>query len=510
VVLPNELHARATALIVRDPHLVVSAARSDALLGQALERASQPGSPAELRTRVELAFRAPDQLHVQLRTERDERSARALANAMVELVVEHANASIDQRSADRARAPALAQARTEHERIRGVLNAALTREGYPDLAGALAAARTRLELLERAADEATTRISNLPGKLVPPQGEGREQAPRPTQPELAAAQRSLSLLLAEHGQGHPRVQAARERLERLQGQSFESSSSAPRQRSASDALEAEARSLALRTAQQRAELAQLQQVSARIAPLVASEEHARARLHELEAEAHGPEVVRSSVLSRAELRVVDRRALRVISSLLTGLVALLSLAAFFALGALRGFRVCAPTELAYWLGVPVLASSVWPRRPEALESLVDELADPALDARGVVLVLPLTEAERPLAATLCVQLNARAQRHYRSTTGSRVTIAQPWLGELGSSRIKRAAEAADRVLWVVAADAHRGSQLRHCRALVGRHEGVAAVLVDSEPTLAPRVGNAGAFWGSHAPAQVGRVQASPR
>ncbi|MEY4513679.1 MAG: hypothetical protein RLZZ450_5801, partial [Pseudomonadota bacterium] len=110
--------------------------------------------------------------------------------------------------------------------------------------------------------------------------------------------------------------------------------------------------------------------------------------------------------------------------------------------------------------------------------------------------------------TLAAQLNARAQRHYRSLTGSRVTIAQNWQGELDSSRIKRAADVADRVLWVVAADAHRGEVLLRRRDVVTRTDRVAAVLVDAEPGLARTVGDSARFWVGR-PREVAKAPSAP-
>jgi hypothetical protein len=202
----------------------------------------------------------------------------------------------------------------------------------------------------------------------------------------------------------------------------------------------------------------------------------------------------------------------VLASLLAPLLALLILVVFLVARELTDLRVCEATELAHWLAVPVLTSTSWPRRNDALEALVDALADPALESLGTTLILPLSEIERPLAHTLTAQLNARAQRQYRSRTGSRVTIAQDWQGDLDSARIERAASAADRVLWVVAADAHRGEELATRRALVKRQDGVAAVLVDAQSATVRSVGAAREFWKARTaqPEPLATVEASPQ
>ena len=200
------------------------------------------------------------------------------------------------------------------------------------------------------------------------------------------------------------------------------------------------------------------------------------------------------MLQHAELTLLQPRGLRLLVSVLAPTIALLALALFFALRELPGLRIREATELSHWLSVPVLTSSAWPGRADALEALVDALADPALDALGTTLLLPLSELDRPLAATLVAQLNARAQRHFRSPTSSRITIAQDWQGELDSSRIRRASQVADRVLWVVAADVHNGSTLEARRSLVAPTGRVAAILVDDDSGSTRSVGSAESFW----------------
>jgi hypothetical protein len=508
VAIPNEIIARASARIARDPHIIVSRARSQDVLEEARKSSAHPESVSALRDRLRLHFRGPDALTVELFAPADEAQARRFVDALVAIYVDRANARVerDARELGRARDAELAALRAEHDVARAALASALTGEGYPDLGSALSAERLRLEALVREAEEAAAQAEASQGKLSTVQTVSRERPTQRARSELAEAQRTLSRLLAQYGQAnHPDVRAAQQALERLQAQTFEVTNAALKQRLEAQALTARARELAQRVAQHQAELDRLQRVGARVAPLVNAEARARDELRKREAEPLASGAARSEVTRRAEVYPHQRQTLRVLASLLAPLVALLSLLSFFALRQLRAFRVCAPSELAYWLDAPVLASSSWPRTQQALETLVDELADPALAARGIVLLLPLTELERPLATTLAAKLNARAQRQYRSTTGSRVTIAQPWIGELGSSRIRRAAEAADRVLWVVAADAHRGGEIRRSRELVGRREGVAAVLVDAEPSFGPRIGSAREFWSSRANVLTARV-----
>lgn len=498
--IPDRLVARAEARIARDPHLAVARVRSDELLSAAIARAEQDGSVVALRDQLRVEFTPPDRLRVVVHArEHDEAAARRVASALIELSVERANAATEDERSERARARTETQAReqAELERAQRALRERLASEGYPNLPEQLADARARAEHSDREAEAAAAEASAGQGSAAAVESVRRAPGSQRARAELADAQRALSLSLAQHGPDHPEVAAARQRLERLQGQTVELSNAALKERLASHAQASRARKLAQQAAQEHAELARLQQLRAALDPLFAAELAASERVRALALPARDLPAL-ASVVSRADVQLHGRGGLRVLASLLAPLVALISLLGLYTARELTGFRVCAPSELAYWLRLPVLASSPWPRRADALETLVDELADPALATRGVALILPFSELERPLAATLAVQLNARAQRQYRSTTGSRVTIAQSWIGELGSSRIQRAAAAADRVLWVVAADAHRGSALRAGGAVVARSPGVAAILVDAEPALGARSGDAKAFWSARA------------
>lgn len=509
--VPNVQLAEATAGIASEPHAVFERALQDDVLERARQRAGSALALTTLRERTRLGFEGHDRLHVQVRApEADLRSralgraaasasTRRLADALAETYVALANERLVQAASARRqqRERQREQAQAAEDSARGALAAALAGEGAPDLVGELATAHAELAALEAAASEAHVE-ANVDGERVTALHELAQDARRREQ-ALAQAQRELSRRLASGPQQAADVDALRARLRALQEQRLPLAPVGRLQVEAR-AQGVRARGLSQRAAQKRAELARLDAIAARVDPLRVRLGQTQAQLLELAAEARKDTsaLPRSQVLKHAELSTVEPRGLRLFVSLLAPAIAMLALALFYALRELPGLRVREATELAHWLGVPVLTSSAWPARSDALEALVDALADPAIDALGTTLLLPLTELERPLAATLVAQLNGRAQRHYRSPTGSRVTIAQDWQGELDSARIRRASEVADRVLWVVASDVHHGQTVAARRSLLGPGLRVAALLLDAEPgtvrSSAARTGSGQDFW----------------
>ena len=73
---------------------------------------------------------------------------------------------------------------------------------------------------------------------------------------------------------------------------------------------------------------------------------------------------------------------------------------------LRELDVQTPSEVAWWGRGPVLGTSVWPRHPAALGDFVDEMEDHGVHGAGRTLVVPASERERELAATLSMRLAA--------------------------------------------------------------------------------------------------------
>jgi hypothetical protein len=459
-VVPDLWLGRASARIGYEPHAVLSRANEAQLFAAAAAHAGT--NEAELRKQVKVTFGGRDRLTVEVRgadAERTRQLVQELASGYVTLANARAEAlHAGQRA---ARSAELSHARSARDQAQLALQRAMPIEHAED------EARLRAQLTELdAALQAATLAPTRPAPKI----------------DAAEAQRQLSRMLA-NGAGDEEVATIRAKIARAQrgGQSTP------------PALKA----LQSRIDTKRAELEKLTAASSELLPLREQLQAAEDQVSRLTARIDAePSSTHSALEGSAVVEPQSRRATRVLSSLLAPVIAVLLLIGVLVLRELTDLCVCEATEVAHWLAVPVLTSSAWPRRNDALESLVDALADPALESLGTTLILPLSELERPLAGTLTAQLNARAQRQYRSRTGSRVTIAQEWQGELDSSRIERAAQAADRVLWVVAADTHRGEALAARRVLVRRKGGVAAVLVDAEPVLVRSVGLAREFWRS--------------
>jgi uncharacterized protein involved in exopolysaccharide biosynthesis len=93
---------------------------------------------------------------------------------------------------------------------------------------------------------------------------------------------------------------------------------------------------------------------------------------------------------------------------------------------LRGLRVQTPVEVAWWGNGPVIGATTWPRDPRALIDLIADMDDHAPEARGTMLVVGSTEAERELAGEIAGQLN----HDWSSTT----LIDVPVIGSLPPPR----------------------------------------------------------------------------
>ncbi len=72
---------------------------------------------------------------------------------------------------------------------------------------------------------------------------------------------------------------------------------------------------------------------------------------------------------------------------------------------LRGFFVQTPAEVAWWGNGPVVGATKWPRDPSALVDLVADLDDCTPEARGTMLVVAASGADRDLAGEIATQIN---------------------------------------------------------------------------------------------------------
>ena len=72
---------------------------------------------------------------------------------------------------------------------------------------------------------------------------------------------------------------------------------------------------------------------------------------------------------------------------------------------LRGIAVHTAAEVAFWGNGPVIGTTKWPREPRALLDLIADLDDFAPDAKGTMLIVGGSDADRELATEIANQLN---------------------------------------------------------------------------------------------------------
>lgn len=426
-----------------------------------------------------------------------QQKALGLARSAGEQFIREANASLRRQRAAGDRA--YEQTRREVERARASLAIALAGDGIADLQADAIAIDTRIRDQEAArsallgeAVEAATRADVL--KAAASAGMGRRTAE-----ELATTQRALSVALAQETPDSAKLKELHERIQRLLARSSGPLRASVSQRAATRAHEVHVAQVDQELEGLRAERAKLLDARTRHGGLIANEERARARLSQNESNVRALALLdpQTRRLEQPRITRVEGRALRAAVAIVTPSLALFLTIMLILLNEVRDLRISSPGELAYWMRLPVIATSRWPGDPGRLEGLIDALSEDALEARGTTLVLAGSESEQPLASTIVAQLNARAQRHFRSATGARVTVAQAWQGELSGPHLRRATEAADRVLWVVSAGSHRGPELRVRRADIPRAAGVAALLVDApHRPMSGQIGDPQPFWAS--------------
>mgnify|MGYP001820104493 FL=1 len=281
----------------------------------------------------------------------------------------------------------------------------------------IAAQRALIEELEVARDE-------LPRQIVSSATRGAvSDAP------LARARAELAEARATLSERHPRVQALKGKVARLQAQrsgqrveTGEQTMMANPARTAVDRELATARA-ALAAAEERDAalrvlLADIQRETEALAP---EEGEARAVLGELEAAIarFGELTARGAALRDASLgpstgfRLLSAPTLpeesarsksHVMLLLAIPVLVVLVWAIVIVVRGLRTLQVEAPREVAWWGNGPVLGTSVWPRDPAALDAFVDELEDQGVYGAGRTLVVPATETEREIACSFAMRL----------------------------------------------------------------------------------------------------------
>ena len=369
--------------------------------------------------------------------------ARALTQALVDVFLarqlefnaERLEEEIDRtRSALRGAEEELVQARANYDAFRKT-------SGKPDLIKEQELLLSRVTELRSKADAEAVEVvaqnaqiaelekaqRELPKRIVE-----RAAAGSVVDAPLARARAELVTARATLSEAHPKVLALKERVARLEAQRKrggggpvgERTLTANPARAAVERQLATARAALAAAQEKEAALRALaEEVKAEADSLAPSEGEARelvgdlkltegrvaeltemlARLKDLaQNEATG-----FRILSEASLpELPDRSKVGILLLVALPILAML-IAALWLIGReLRDLDVQTPTEVAWWGRGPVLGTSVWPRNPAALGDFVDEMEDHGVHGAGRTLVVPASERERELAATLSMRLAA--------------------------------------------------------------------------------------------------------
>lgn len=546
-------------------------------LAEVRRRLKLPKTLPEIGGSVEVV--AEEGSNLVLVTARDGSPTRAarVANTLIEVFLESRRAYEAKRRRENVRVVGedLQRARRELEVARARYDAFRREHGITDLAidtqqaiDAAANLRAAAELAhaDALAEEARTKALRSEAKRLPratvretvaeaaPVAVAERERLRQARLDLAEAQSRL-------GPDHPSLQALEARVEVLQAEVARASAAAAEAPRATTVVvtpnaqweqiqgtvaDAEAqRQVALQRsrgyedlqAAARQRLRDLSAIEGEASELLAAKRVAEAHVLELaDLQSRAVDAARSpgtGLRFVARARPPDGPESRTQQRIIMAAIPLLALLVVLAIvigRTIGGLRVCAATELAYWGRGPVVGSTTWPREPESLYTLVEELDDMYPVSVGTTLVIGATpgedEAARHVAEVMAettVQRTApdddlppgeeepvaapesrTALARVRGETGLAVApssgdgrITKGWDGEPAGPNLRRAARLADRVLVLVRAGALTPPEVAAIRTRLGREDGIGYVIIDQEPDdaeLADRAGPVDEFW----------------
>lgn len=421
------------------PTAFIDSALVPSRLAEIRERLGWDISLEELGT--ELSAELQSETSVRLAASgRSAESTYALATTTLDLFLEHQTA-FNMKELERLTArnkASLARAKEQRQQAQSAFEEFREKSGRPDLLNEKAQLLSRAAELRARQDEAEVEIAAqqaLITELEQVQAELPRQvvssATRSSAIEgpLAQARSDLAEARATLSDQHPRVLALRERVARLKAQRGSGSSGITEQtlsmnpaRATVDQQLAGARA-ALAAAQERKSALEvlLADVKREATALSPEEGEARRILGDLSAAVARVEelVVREAQLRDAAFTPINRFKLlsppvlpehsqrsgkQVIAVALMPLIATLICALIMLIRNLSELTVRAPSEVAWWGNGPVLGTTIWPRRPDALQAFVDELEDQGMHAAGRTLVIPVTETEREHACSFALKL----------------------------------------------------------------------------------------------------------
>ncbi|WP_437681776.1 GumC family protein [Sorangium sp. So ce131] len=340
----------------------------------------------------------------------------------------------------------------------------------------------------------------------------------PDAQKLAQARTELVALKAQLSPDHPRVQALEAQVASLEQRVAESPppttagrivgrnpqwdtareglTHAAAQRDA--ALKKKATYAELTTAAQTmiAKLSQIEgEASALLSALHLAEQQLaerQERLARLEDAARSPNVG-FRVLSPARVPTLPVKSRRALVAIMAPILGLLAAAMAVLARAVWGLRAHVGTELAFWGRGPVVATSTWPRDPEALDDLVADLGDAWRGSSGTTLVAGFGEAEARHVGPLLERL-ARVPAAPGPSPGPQLRALEI---DQALPALRRAARRAARVLVLVEAGKRSGPDLVGLATRLGRSDGIGFVLLGIAPELVAlpdHIGDTRGFW----------------
>lgn len=524
---------------------------------------------------VAVQVTAEDRSSLVVVTARDTDPVRAanIANGMVEVFLARSRDAEAERRRQNVRLlqSDLDQARGVRDQASGRYDAFRRRHGIIDLSldtqraieqAASLRAAAELARADASGEQARADILRSQSRQLPRSTVHETPAAESSSPEreqLARARTELSEARARYSSEHPTVQLLEARVDTLQAEAARAASSATLpasnrvvvpsgryQAMQGTVLDAEAqRQVALERTRSYEELQlaaderlrQLGAVEGEASSLLADQRVAEAHVTDLETlQARAVDAARSP---SAGLRFVNRarspdspesRGRQRLAMVGLPAIALLFVLGAVVLRAMWGLRVHTPAELAYWSKGPVVGASSWPREPENLYALVEELDDLYPEATGTTLVVGATSAEREAARQVA---QGMAETSVEPIAGPRETwdaaepsIEQPesrtwlarvgqgelsvasrgplvprnvktWMGDVAGPALRQSARLADRVLVLVRAGTLTPAEVADVRTRLGREDGIGYLLVGVDPAdedLPDREGPVEAFW----------------
>jgi uncharacterized protein involved in exopolysaccharide biosynthesis len=528
------------------------------------------GIPIEtLQKQIEVHFNTQSNLVTVDATGPTARDATVLANTIVQVFLEQQTEIVRARAEDAQRAleKDIKVAQAKLEQARSAFDAFRAENGISNIEQETTTGIADIAKLRTDQQSTRTEIEGLKGSIANLQKQLRGEAPItsvPTQnPAQIEAEAKLAAARTRYSPGHPEIARLEAlvrglRATRVTGQGLNPIHQALSQQLATaqaSLVNAEQRLLGYETAIPAAEQrsSSLRAVQGQARGLQSEVELGERRLVDLQAQislardaARTPQVEWRVLTPAVEPEWPERSKRRWIVAGMPILGMIVALLALLIRPLLDG-KVYTAREAAYWANAPVLGSSTWPRNPEMLFTLADELSHHGALAPGYTLVVGASGREKAHAEELAYWLGgggAVADRKREPPSARvRVTAAPPggvhsagagsgsggaaatvlssealvpiqrqqsgaplalypqgthaWLGATDGPALRRAARMADRVIVLLTSGAEVFTEVAGLRTRLGRDGGVGIVMVglSSELLKLPdRTGEVESFW----------------